>query len=224
MRQLTASYLIATFFNNFLPSNIGGDIVRVRDGSRLTGSTTASLAVVGIDRILGFGALYLLAAVAFVMAPAPVRGLAGARAVLLGLALLFCGARVRLLPARHRRATDGASRGSSSISWARERFETVQGAVHAYRERIGLIWLAGLASLAVQALAVLYYLAIARALRHPAAGRRRVPDGAAVHAAAGAAGVLQRLGVARGPVRPLLLAARACRGRAPSRSPSSAPG
>ncbi len=89
MRQLAASYLVATFFNNFLPSNIGGDIVRVRDGSRLTGSTTASIAVVGIDRILGFGALYLLAGVAFVMAPTPVRGLAGARAVLLGLALLF---------------------------------------------------------------------------------------------------------------------------------------
>ena len=65
-RQLTASYLVATFFNNFLPSNIGGDIVRVRDSSQLTGSTATSLAVVGIDRILGFGALYLLAAVAFV--------------------------------------------------------------------------------------------------------------------------------------------------------------
>ena len=65
MRQLLSSYLVATFFNNFLPSNIGGDVVRVRDGSRLTGSTAASLAVVGIDRILGFGALYVLAATAF---------------------------------------------------------------------------------------------------------------------------------------------------------------
>ena len=35
--HLTASYLVATFFNNFLPSNIGGDIVRVRDSSKLTG-------------------------------------------------------------------------------------------------------------------------------------------------------------------------------------------
>ncbi len=67
MRRLTASYLVATFFNNFLPSNIGGDVVRVRDGSRITGSTAASLAVVGIDRILGFGALYVLAAVAFAL-------------------------------------------------------------------------------------------------------------------------------------------------------------
>ena len=45
------------------PSNIGGDVIRVRDSSRLTGSTTTtSLAVVAIDRILGFGALYVLAA------------------------------------------------------------------------------------------------------------------------------------------------------------------
>src|SRR5512134_2518443 len=55
IRRLSASYLVATFFNNFLPSNIGGDIVRVRDSSRLTGSVATSVAVVGIDRILGFG-------------------------------------------------------------------------------------------------------------------------------------------------------------------------
>src|SRR5512143_110104 len=54
LRRLGSSYLVANFFNNFLPSNFGGDIVRVWDGSRLTGSTTASLAVVGMDRILGF--------------------------------------------------------------------------------------------------------------------------------------------------------------------------
>jgi len=30
IRHLSASYLVATFFNNFLPSNIGGDVVRHR--------------------------------------------------------------------------------------------------------------------------------------------------------------------------------------------------
>ena len=63
---LSASYLVASFFNNFLPSNIGGDVIRVRDSSRLTGSTATSLAVVAIDRILGFGALYFLAALAYI--------------------------------------------------------------------------------------------------------------------------------------------------------------
>jgi uncharacterized protein (TIRG00374 family) len=166
IRRLTASYLVATFFNNFLPSNIGGDIVRVRDSSRLTGSVATTVAVVGIDRILGFGALYLLAAVAFALAPPVVRGLAGARVVLLGLAVLFGFlAYVFFRPGTARWIM--ATTRLSSIDWAREQFEVVQGAVHAYRARVGTIWLAGAASLVIQALAVLYYLAIAHALGVP---------------------------------------------------------
>jgi uncharacterized protein (TIRG00374 family) len=166
MRQLTASYLIATFFNNFLPSNIGGDIVRVRDASRLTGSTTASLAVVGIDRILGFGALYLLAAVAFVAAPPMVRELAGARAVLLLLAVVFSGLAYVFFRPGTARWLMKLSR-LDSLDFARERFLVVQEAVHCYRKRMGLIWAAGLASVAIQVLVVLYFLAIARALQIP---------------------------------------------------------
>jgi glycosyltransferase 2 family protein len=166
LRDLTASYLVATFFNNFLPSNIGGDIVRVRDGSRHTGSTTASLAVVGIDRILGFGALYALAGTAFVLAPPVVRGLAGARAVLLGLFLLFSALAYMFFRPGVARRLMALSR-LDSIGWLNEQFLVVQGAVHAYRERLGTIWAAGAASLGVQALAVLYYLAIARALGVP---------------------------------------------------------
>ncbi|HXK11871.1 MAG TPA: lysylphosphatidylglycerol synthase transmembrane domain-containing protein [Vicinamibacteria bacterium] len=172
IRRLTASYLVATFFNNFLPSNIGGDVVRVRDSSRLTGSVATSLAVVGIDRILGFGALYLLAAAAFVVAPPAVRGLAGARAVLLGLALLFGFlAYVFFRPGTARRLMS-VSR-LSSIEWVREQFDVVQGAVHAYRAQLGTIWIAAAASVALQALVVLYYLAVARGLGIP------LPAGAA---------------------------------------------
>jgi uncharacterized protein (TIRG00374 family) len=168
--HLTASYLVATFFNNFLPSNIGGDIVRVRDSSKLTGSTATSLAVVGIDRILGFGALYLLAAVAWVMAPPAVRGLAGARVVLLGLAVLFAFlAYIFFRPGTARRLMS-ASR-LSSIDWARQQFEVVQGAVHVYRSQLRTIWLAGVASVLLQALVVLYYLEVARALGIPLPAR-----------------------------------------------------
>jgi len=166
IRRLTASYLVATFFNNFLPSNIGGDIVRVRDSSRLTGSVATSLAVVGIDRILGFGALYLLAAVAFVLAPPTVRGLAGARAVLLGLALLFGFLAYIFFRPGTARWLMSVSR-LDSIEWAREQFEVVQGAVHAYRARIRTIWIAGAASVVLQTLVVVYYLAVARGLGIP---------------------------------------------------------
>ena len=166
IRRLTASYLVATFFNNFLPSNIGGDIVRVRDSSRLTGSVATSLAVVGIDRVLGFGALYLLAAVAFVLAPPTVRGLAGARAVLLGLALLFGFLAYIFFRPGTARWLMSVSR-LDSIEWARAQFEVVQGAVHAYRARIRTIWIAGAASVVLQTLVVVYYLAVARGLGIP---------------------------------------------------------
>jgi len=163
IRRLTASYLVATFFNNFLPSNIGGDIVRVRDSKHLTGSMAMSLAVVGIDRILGFGALYLLAAVAFALAPPGVRGLAGARVVLLALALLFGFLAYVFFRPGTARWIMSVTR-LSSIGWAREQFEVVQGAVHAYRAKVSTIWAAGAASVVLQALAVLYYLAVARGL------------------------------------------------------------
>jgi len=166
LRRLMTSYLVATFFNNFLPSNIGGDVVRVRDGSRLTGSTTASLAVVGIDRILGFGALYALAAAAFVLGGPVGRGLAGARVVLAGLALLF-------LALSYVFFRPGTARGMLSalrldrFPWLLEQFETAQGAVRTYRSSVHSVWLALIASLALQALAVWYYVSIARALRIP---------------------------------------------------------
>ena len=61
------------------------------------------------------------------LAPAPVRGLAGARAVLLGLALLFGRARLRVLPAGHRRPADEALAARRRSAGSRERFETVAG-------------------------------------------------------------------------------------------------
>ncbi len=166
LRHLTASYLVATFFNNFLPSNIGGDIVRVRDGSRLMGSTTASLAVVGIDRILGLGALWVLGAFAFVFAGPEVRELAGARVVLLGLGLVFLVLGTVFFRPGIARRVMAVSR-LNDVDWIRKRFEVVQEAVHSYRAQVATVWLAFGASLALQMLVVWYFLAIARALRIP---------------------------------------------------------
>jgi glycosyltransferase 2 family protein len=168
MAHLSASYLVATFFNNFLPSNVGGDVIRVRDSSRLTGSTTASLAVVAIDRILGLGALYLLAVIAYVFGGATVRDLAGALPALVALGIVFA-------VLGYVYVTPGIVRRLMSISrldafpWIRERFEVAQSAVHVYRERIAMVWLAFSASVALQALVVCYYYLVARSLRIPLA-------------------------------------------------------
>ena len=164
LRRLSASYLVATFFNNFLPSNIGGDVIRVRDSSQITGSTTTSVAVVAIDRILGLGALYLLAATAFATGGPDLRRLAGALPALIALGLVFSGlAYVFFRPGVARRFV--ARSGLSSFGWAQRRFEIVQAAVHVYRRQMAAVWTALAASVVLQALVVWYYYAVARSLR-----------------------------------------------------------
>jgi uncharacterized protein (TIRG00374 family) len=166
MGHLSASYLVATFFNNFLPSNVGGDVIRVRDSSHLTGSTTASLAIVAIDRILGLGALYLLAVVAYALGGQTVRRLEGALPALLLLGVVFA-------VMGYVYVTPGIARKVMSVSRLtafpsiRERFEVAQGAVHVYREQVAVIWTAFAASVALQALVVCYYYEVSHSLRIP---------------------------------------------------------
>src|SRR5207247_7107095 len=61
-RRLLGSYLVANFFNNFLPSNIGGDVIRIRDTAGAAGSKTLATTVVLVDRGLGLMGLVLVAA------------------------------------------------------------------------------------------------------------------------------------------------------------------
>jgi len=67
-RTLTGSFLVATFFNNFLPSNIGGDVIRIADTAKPARSRTLAATVVLMDRGVGLLGLVLLAAVAATMA------------------------------------------------------------------------------------------------------------------------------------------------------------
>jgi uncharacterized protein (TIRG00374 family) len=164
--HLSASYLVASFFNNFLPSNIGGDLIRVTDSSRLTGSKTTSLVIIAVDRILGFGALYALAATAYLVGGPAVRHLAGARVVLLGLGGLFAAlsyvyfrpgtARTLLVRLRLDR-----------FPWVQQTFDVVQAAVRVYRQDFGAVLRAFGASVALQTLFIYYYYAVARSLRIP---------------------------------------------------------
>jgi uncharacterized protein (TIRG00374 family) len=166
MGELGASYLVATFFNNFLPSNIGGDVIRVRDSSAMTGSTTTSLAIVAIDRILGLGALYLLALGAWIAGPPALRGLAGATPVLAVMGLVFLAlAYVFFRPGTARRVM--AASGLNRWRWAREKFEVVQEAVHVYRREMRAVWGAFAASVALQSLIVLFFYDVAQSLRIP---------------------------------------------------------
>src|SRR4051812_11826637 len=71
---LAGSYLVALFFNNFLPSNIGGDVIRIRDTAPEAGSKTLATAVVLVDRGLGLMGLVLVAACGATLAAGTVTG------------------------------------------------------------------------------------------------------------------------------------------------------
>lgn len=50
---LAKSYLVGTFFNNFLPTRFGGDVVRIWDGSRYSQTKLKSSAIVLVERLTG---------------------------------------------------------------------------------------------------------------------------------------------------------------------------
>ena len=62
-KTLLASYCVAMFFNNFLPSNIGGDFFRITDTAKFAKSKTLATLVILTDRVLGVMALVLIAAI-----------------------------------------------------------------------------------------------------------------------------------------------------------------
>jgi uncharacterized protein (TIRG00374 family) len=63
LSYLFLSYMVANFFNNFLPSTIGGDIVRMYDTWRSGASKAGAAATIFVERVLVVLALALLAAV-----------------------------------------------------------------------------------------------------------------------------------------------------------------
>lgn len=56
------AYLIGQFFNNFLPTMIGGDAIRVYQLNQRIGQVSTALTSVFVERLLGFFALTIIAA------------------------------------------------------------------------------------------------------------------------------------------------------------------
>jgi len=61
---LYMSYWVGIFFNNFLPTRVGGDVVRMWDGSRYSKSFTKSSAIVVVERLSGIIVLFFFALIA----------------------------------------------------------------------------------------------------------------------------------------------------------------
>jgi uncharacterized protein (TIRG00374 family) len=86
--RLTLVYFEGAFFNLFLPTLIGGDVVRGYAIYKITRGHDASLASILVDRLSGFAALIAIALVALLLAYSKIRDPQVA-AMILGVAASF---------------------------------------------------------------------------------------------------------------------------------------
>jgi uncharacterized membrane protein YbhN (UPF0104 family) len=166
LRSLLATFLVGTYFNNFLPSNIGGDFVRISDTARHTNSKTLATTVVLMDRILGLIALVFVAALGATAigrlhhATAPIWPvwlwagfLAGAAATTPAVfAPVGVGKLLRPLTVFH-------------PEWVGDRITTLTGALAKFGADPGILITAFMGAIAVQAALVIFYFSVAYALR-----------------------------------------------------------
>jgi uncharacterized protein (TIRG00374 family) len=167
-RSLTSSFLVATFFNNFLPSNIGGDVVRIADTAPAAGSKTLATTVVLIDRGIGLLALALMAAIGATVMPQ-----FGTSAGALGAGLLWAGfGIVALIAMPALLMPHGLAKVLQPLrvlhpEWVDQKLGRLTGALARFREALGALGGCFAGAIFVQTVLVAFYLAIAHSMRIP---------------------------------------------------------
>jgi uncharacterized protein (TIRG00374 family) len=162
LSYLAKSYLVGTFFNNFLPTRFGGDVVRIWDGSLYSKSLVKSSAIVLVERFTGIIVLFLFAVAASLFRLDMARRLPIIWvALLLGLAGLLLIAAF-FLPVFARRLA--AFRLHGFPDKVRNKILIFRETILHYRTQKGPFLRATLWALLLQLNVILYYFLIGRAL------------------------------------------------------------
>ena len=164
-RTLLGTFLVATYFNNFLPSNIGGDVIRIRDTGRHANSKTLATTVVLMDRILGLIALVFVAALGATAVGRLHHTAAPIWPVWLWAGFLVGAAATT--PAVFAPAGFGRLLRPLTVfhpEWVGDRITTLTGALARFGQDPGALIAAFAGAIVVQGALVLYYFAVAYAL------------------------------------------------------------
>lgn len=165
-RLLWQSWFVALFFNNFLPSNIGGDFWRVADTADAAGSKTLATTIVLVDRAIGLVALFVIAALGaagagwlgVIVPGARWLCLAVGAGIAAGVPFLVAPRLLTLLLAPLRATGHG---------WILERATRFEEAFLRFRARPGALASAFAGALAVQLIIVFFYYFTAVGLSIP---------------------------------------------------------
>lgn len=162
---LVKSYLVGTFFNNFLPTRFGGDVVRIWDGSKYSQSLVRSSAVVLVERGTGIIVLFLFALVASLFrldmareVPVIWAALACGLAGLTAVALFFLPAAGRALERLPEKGLPGRFK---------HKIIAFRAAILQYRKARGAFARATVLAVLLQLNVILYYYLIGQALHLP---------------------------------------------------------
>lgn len=124
MREAIGLALIGYFFNNFMPTAVGGDMVKAYYASKKTEGRLHSFTAVFMDRFIGMIALALIALVAFVVLSGEVRG----KVILWPIWLFFLSA-ILFLPLLFNKAAIAKISKIKFLAWA----EKLHSSVMAFR-------------------------------------------------------------------------------------------
>jgi glycosyltransferase 2 family protein len=165
-RTLLGSFLVALFFNNFLPSNIGGDVIRIRDTAKVAKSKTLATTVILVDRVIGLMGLVLVAASGATIGA----GLAGHVPSPIWPSWLWAGFFIAMMvsaPAVLSPAGVGRLLQPLTVlhpEWVGDRIDNVTTALARFRARPSAMLSCFGGAVFVQASIVLFYVAVAAAL------------------------------------------------------------
>ena len=165
-RRLTESIWVSMFFNNFLPSNIGGDVVRIADTAPAAGSKTLATTVILVDRVIGLTALIVVAAAGALAASMMGLHVPGAR--WLWLASII-GAVAAISVISMPQLVGHALRPLRALNrpWVTERAQRLEDAVIKFRNAPAAIAGAFAGAIVVQLTIVAFYLLTAEGLSVP---------------------------------------------------------
>lgn len=160
--QVIVVYFAGIFFNNFLPANIGGEILKIYDVGRKTGNRRAVFAATFFDRLMGMLVLGALA-VLFSFFALHISELDAVFLMVGGFFLLIMGGTFALLNQRSSQFMVDLFNFLTRHIVARQ-IQAIRDAIFLYNDKIVLLRWLGLLSLVIQFLRIIVHYVIALAL------------------------------------------------------------
>lgn len=155
-------YFVGLFFNNFLPSNIGGDIARISDASKHATHVSPVFSATLMDRLIGVLAIGLVAVVASVAALDHVR----LYAIYTAIFAVFLVALGLFLSIFNRRVLEAFEWPFRAMGWrsVERGIARLMDDLHGFRSEGGALLQAFVASTAVQVSRILVHYIVGLAL------------------------------------------------------------